>query len=140
MNQRLADIDNTKPVTSTKDWGDYQRRTTGPVEVKLGEGKKVVWADGLQVDPDAAVVAEAKYVAAPGRSMYEGKTPPAMLDLLLADFDSEMVRYRELVEDPRNPVSRIRIITNTPDAVDFLRERAGRLLGPKINLDVRHTP
>jgi hypothetical protein len=140
VNERLTDPKNTKPVTSTKDWAHYQRRTTGPVEVKLGEGKKTVWADGLQVDPDAAVVAEAKYVAAPGRSMYEGKVPPAMLDFLLADFDSEMDRYRQLVQDPGNPVSRVRIITNTPDAADFLRHRASRLLGPHIDLDVRHTP
>lgn len=140
VNARLADVDNTKPVTSTKDWANYQRRTTGPVEVKLGEGKKTVWADGLQVDPDAAVVAEAKYVGAPGRSLYEGKAPPAMLDFLLADFDSEMNRYRHLVEDPSNPISRVRIITNTQDSAEFLRQRASRLLGPTIDLDVRHTP
>jgi hypothetical protein len=32
-----------------------------------------------------------------------------MLDLLLTDFDSETNRYRHLVEDPRNPVGRVRI-------------------------------
>jgi len=85
-------------------------------------------------------VAEGKYVGTPGRSMYEGKAPPAMLDFLLADFDSEMNRYRHLVEDPHNPVSRVRIITNTQDGADFLRQRARRLLGPAIDLDVRHTP
>ena len=63
-----------------------------------------------------------------------------MLDFLLADFDSEMNRYRRLVEDPSNPVSRVRIITNTEDGADYLRQRARRLLGPTIDLDVRHTP
>lgn len=51
-----------------------------------------------------------------------------------------MNRYRHLVEDPSNPVSRVRIITNTQDGADYLRQRARRLLGPTIDLDVRHTP
>ena len=100
----------------------------------------MIWADGLQVDPDAVVVAEAKYVESPSRSMYEGKVPPALLDRLLLPFDREMERYGKLVEDLENPVSRIRIITSTQAAADFLGARARRLLGPTIDVDARHTP
>jgi hypothetical protein len=35
-----------------------------------------------------------------------------------------MVRYRELVRDPSNPVRRVRIIASTPAAADFLGARS----------------
>jgi len=85
-------------------------------------------------------VAEAKYVSNPERSMYEGHLPPALVDRLFIRFDSEMERYRWLVEDPDNPISRVRIIASTRAAADFLRTRARRILGPTIDLQVRHTP
>lgn len=130
----------TKAVTSTKDWGAYQRRTAGTVEVRLGRGRQAIWADGLHLDPDAAVVAEAKYVVGSGRSMYEGKAPLALLDVFLTGFDEEMRRYGALIRDQDNPVNRLRIFTNTADAAAFLGRRARSILGPGIDIDVRHTP
>jgi hypothetical protein len=114
---------------------------TGDREVLLGEGDGAIWADGLQIDPDAVVVAEAKFIESPGRSsMYEGKTPPGMADRLMLGFDREIQRYGALVRSPDNPVRRLRIITSTQAAADFLGARARKILGPTIDLDVRHTP
>jgi hypothetical protein len=113
----------------------------GDREVLLGEGDDAIWADGLQIDPDAVVVAEAKFIESPGRnSMYEGDMPPGMVDRLLRGFDREIQRYGVLVNSPENPVRRLRIITSTPAAADFLGARARKILGPDIDLDLRHTP
>jgi len=140
VDQRYADAENTKPVNSTKDWAIYQRRTTGDVEVRVGEGRQAIWADGLQVDPDAAVVAEAKYVVTSRHSLYEGNVPPALLDTLLTRFDEEIRRYGAAIKDQRNPISRLRIFTNTAAAAKFLGNRTRSILGPNIDVDVRHTP
>lgn len=110
------------------------------MDVKVGQGRQAIWADGLQVDPDAAVVAEAKYVVTSRRSMYEGNVPPALLDTLLTRFDEEIRRYGALIKDPSNPISRLRIFTNTAAAASFLGSRTRAILGPNIDVDVRHTP
>lgn len=71
--------------------------------------------------------------------MYEGRAPRATADVLLRDFDDEMERYGAVLSDPSNPVTRLRIITSTRAAADYLGARARRMLGPGIDLDVRHT-
>src|SRR5690348_4611458 len=68
------------------------------------------------------------------------KIPPGMADRLLLGFDREIQRYGALVRNPDNPVRRLRIITSTQAAADFLGARARKILGPTIDLDVRHTP
>lgn len=138
--QRRTDPDRTKPVTSPEAWAIYQRRVTGATEVQLGEGDNEIWADGLQVDPDTVVVAEAKYVIKPERSMYEGRVSPRLIERLFRDFDDEMRRYGQLIKDPGNPVRRLRIIASTQAAADYLGARARRILGPDIDIDVRYTP
>lgn len=140
VNERMADPDNTQLVTGSSDWAKYQRRVAGDVEVRIGPKNGLIWADGVSVDPDGVVVVESKYVGQPGRSMYEGKTPPAILDTLLQQFDDEIERYGAVVRDPDNPVRRLRIITNTHDSVEFLGNRARRLLGSTIDVDVRYQP
>ncbi|MCD5315020.1 hypothetical protein [Kineosporia babensis] len=49
-----------------------------------------------------------------------------------------MVRYRNVVMDPENPIGRLRIIASTAAAADFLGRRARQILGPDVDLDVRH--
>lgn len=84
------------------------------------------------------VAVDAKYVLDPGSSkaMYEGKRP----DFLMRDFDREMKRYARVVRDTANPVSRIRIVTNTELAGGFLGDRARRILGEDVDLTVDVRP
>lgn len=143
---RLKDPGNIYAQPSTEPWADYQRKHAGPHEVDLhfrvrpGENpdgdNNDIWADGLVVDPDTVVAVEAKYVGNPGRSLWEGNIPARMQDRLMTGFDGEMRRYRRLVADPANPVRRIRIVTNSPGAVDYLEQRARQILGPSVDLDV----
>jgi hypothetical protein len=102
-------------------------------------GAKDIWADGLHVDADAVVAAEAKFVSRPGRSLYEGDLPPALAEELLVPFDSEMRRYGAVIRDPNNPVSRLRLIASTPQAAEFLGARARSILGPGIDLRIVHS-
>ncbi|MGY0388911.1 restriction endonuclease fold toxin-2 domain-containing protein [Nocardioides sp. WG-D5] len=119
---------------------DFQRKHAGSDTIRLQAdfGKTEIVADGLHVDPDDVVAVDAKYVLKPGspKSMYEGKRP----DFLLRDFDREMKRYSRVVRDTANPVSRIRIVTNTDLAGEFLGARARRMLGEDVDLTVDIQP
>jgi hypothetical protein len=136
----------SRPLTRTEPWADYQRQVAGAREARIGkenvgpEGEdERIWADSLHLDPDTVVAAEAKYVNKPGQGLYEGKVPPRMQDFLLRDFDREMHRYAQAIRDPDNPVGRLRIIASTAEAARFLEDRARRILGPAIDLQVRYT-
>ena len=139
VEERLTDPDHTKPVTSDKPWARYQRARVGDVEVELqtAEPGSTIWADGLEIDPDTVVVVEVKYVTRPDRSLYEGKVPPRMLEVMLRPFDDEMHRYASVVQHNANPVERIRLVTSTDAAARFLGERARRILGEDIDLDIQ---
>ncbi|MGW6196962.1 restriction endonuclease fold toxin-2 domain-containing protein [Kribbella sp. NPDC055110] len=139
VEERLADPTHTKAVTSDLEWARYQRARVGDVEVELetAEPGSTIWADGLEIDPDAVVVVEVKYVMRPDRSLYEGKVPERMLDVLLYPFDDEMERYASVVQHNANPVERIRLVTSTDAAARFLGERARKILGEDIDLDVQ---
>lgn len=138
VDEWTADPDNTKPVTSTEPWAKYQREHAGDREVKLRTDNPddTIWADGIAHDPETVVAAEAKYVVNSDKSMYEGKAPAKILDVLLSDFDREMRRYGNVVRHEDNPVGRIRLITNTDAAATFLGDRARRVVGEDVRVDV----
>lgn len=117
-------------------WLQYQRRTAGPEEYRLGTVGKRIWVDSVQLDPDAVVAAEAKYVGSPGSSVYEGNAPKWLVDEAMEDFDSEMRRYKAVIEDESNPIARLRLYANTPKATEFLEARARTILGENIDLHV----
>ncbi|MFB6724888.1 restriction endonuclease fold toxin-2 domain-containing protein [Kribbella sp. NPDC056345] len=139
VEERLADPEHTKPVTSDKPWAQYQRARVGDVEVELqtAEPGSMIWADGLEIDPDTVVVVEVKYVSRPDRSLYEGNVPPRMLEMMLRPFDHEMYRYASVVQHNANPIERIRLVTSTDAAARFLGERARKILGEDIDLDIQ---
>lgn len=139
VEERLADPKHTKAVTSDEPWARYQRARVGDVEVELqtAEPDSTIWADGLEIDPDTVVVVEVKYVTRPDRSLYEGKVPARMLEVMLHPFDDEMERYASVVQHNANPVERIRLVTSTDAAARFLGERARKILGEDIDLDIQ---
>jgi len=120
----------------------YQVRTAGDDEIRLvtSDGRTAIWADGVHVDPDGVVAVDAKHVRSPGRSMYEGTVPAGMRDRLMREFDEEMRRYGAVLNDPGNPVDRLRLFTDQPAAAAFLRQRASGILGPGVHVDVVLVP
>ncbi len=134
VRQLLADPSLTKPATGNAAPDVFQRTHLGPTEVKLTSHGEAIWADGLQLDPDKVVAADAKYVLDPGhpKAMYEGGRP----EFVYRQFDDEMRRYKLVLEDSSNPVARLRIVTNSEAAARFLAERARGILGPDADLVV----
>ncbi|MGV1008799.1 MAG: restriction endonuclease fold toxin-2 domain-containing protein [Dermatophilaceae bacterium] len=49
------------------------------------------------------------------------------------EFDREMARYGQIPADPSNPVGRLRIVTNTEKAVEFLTSRARQTPSPGLS-------
>ena len=135
---------NRRDVLPDGEPGAYQRRVAGPDEVRLNpnDEKHRIWADGITLDPDMVAAVEAKYVVEPGpQSMYEGmgRRTPAVQEMLMKEFDREMRRYGVALADPSTPVGRLRIVTNTPEAAQYLGDRARTLL-PDVDLQVVVTP
>jgi len=62
-----------------------------------------IWADGISLDP-------------------------AIQEKLMRRFDEEMRRYGVALNDPATPVGRLRLVTNTPEAAQYLGDRARTLL------------
>lgn len=56
------------------------------------------------------------------------------------DLDDEMTRYDEMIRLSGNPVSSLILVTNTPESVEFLGQRARQILGPDIELHIRLDP
>ena len=58
----------------------------------------------------------------------------------MSGFDKETKRYRAMVESSGNPVNRLMLATNTPEAQAYLYQRALEALDGKIPFEVRFTP
>ena len=136
--QLSPDNPHSRPIRGNGPAADYQRDVAGDTEVRLNpdDAENRIWADGVTVDADKVVAVEAKYVGRPGASPYEGTRPPAIQEMLMKDFDRELRRYAVALADPKTPVERLRIVTNTKDAAVYLQERAAGLLPPETDLQV----
>jgi hypothetical protein len=135
VDQWLADPTHLERETHAGPEYDFQRRYAGEYQVKLRipDGTQIK-ADGLTVDPDTVVALDTKYVVAPGggRQLYEGGRP----EFMYRQFDHEMERYAKVLREVSNPVSRLRLITNSERAAEFLAARARKILGDGIDLVV----
>ncbi|MGL4745697.1 MAG: restriction endonuclease fold toxin-2 domain-containing protein, partial [Dermatophilaceae bacterium] len=133
-----SDPANRVPITVDDDARRFQVEHLGDTEFRLraSNGQAVI-ADGLQLDSDSVVAAEAKFVRSPGASMHEGSAPSFIQQRLMQQFDDEMLRYKAVIDDPTNPVSRLRILTNTEAAATYLNLRVNQLFGPGYDVDIR---
>ncbi|MEV0842263.1 restriction endonuclease fold toxin-2 domain-containing protein [Actinocatenispora sera] len=84
----------------------------------MGGGMKV-WADGLDINTSELL--DAKYVSNPGRSPFVagGKVPDFIQTKIDAKMADEFSRYAAVVNDPGNPLTGLRVITNEPGAVPY---------------------
>ena len=117
----------------------YQHRVLGTdVERQLTtDGGKKIWADSVTIDGHGITTAwDAKHTKGGPKALYEGNRPK----FLINDFESEITRYRDVINSPRNPVSALNIVTNTPESASFLGRRAREILGPDITLTVYVIP
>ena len=56
------------------------------------------------------------------------------------DFDDEMERYGEVIGLSGNTASRLTLVTNTPESVKFLGQRAREILDPDVELHIQLQP
>ena len=118
---------------------EYQHRvleTDIERQLPVSEGK-TIWADSVTVEDGGVAMAwDAKYTEGGDKALYHDGRP----DFLMRDFDKEVRRYRKVIESSDNPVSTLNLVTNTPEAVEFLGQRARDILGPDIDLVVHFIP
>lgn len=113
--------------------GIHATGPAAPCSVTTTDGV-TIRADGIAVDVDSVVAVDAKFTGNPLRSPYTGTAPGFMQGNVLAEFDSEIWRYGHVIDDPANPVGRLRIIANTPESLAFLTERARSVLGDGFDI------
>ncbi|MBO3724460.1 hypothetical protein J5X07_05355 [Actinomyces bowdenii] len=58
----------------------------------------------------------------------------------MAKFDENMRKYAAVIQSPGNPVSKLVIVTNTPEAQAYLTQRLQNILGADIPFEVQLTP
>ncbi|WP_428836774.1 restriction endonuclease fold toxin-2 domain-containing protein [Streptomyces labedae] len=101
--------------------GSRRARQVGSTEYHATGGGTQVWADGLDINTSELL--DAKYVGKPGRSPYVpgGKVPDAVQAQVDEKMSDEFARYAAVINDPRNPLKGLRVITNEPGAVPYFR-------------------
>ena len=117
----------------------HQHRVLGTnVERQLTtDGGKTIWADSVTTDGHGITMTwDTKHTKGGPNALYEGNRP----EFLLNDFEREIMRYRDVINSPGNPVSSLNIVTNTPESASFLGRRAREILGPDITLTVYVIP
>ena len=58
----------------------------------------------------------------------------------MKDFDDAMTRYGEAIRSSGNPASSLTLVTNTPESVELLGQRARAILGPDVELHIQLKP
>ena len=58
----------------------------------------------------------------------------------MAKFDDQMRRYEEVIQSPGNPVNKLVVVTNTPEAQAFLTKRLQGILNPNTPFEVQLIP
>ncbi|WP_399503327.1 restriction endonuclease fold toxin-2 domain-containing protein [uncultured Actinomyces sp.] len=61
---------------------------------------------------------------------------PKLQDILMSGFVKEIEKYRAVVESSGNPMNRLTLVTNTPEAQAYLYQRALEALDGKIPFEV----
>ncbi|MCP9490704.1 MAG: hypothetical protein MSC31_12615 [Solirubrobacteraceae bacterium MAG38_C4-C5] len=100
----------------------YEVEQAGPDNFEMRGGDVRINADGFRETDGSAL--EVKHVGSPDRSPYVpgSGAPDFIRQKALADMDSEMARYRQVIEDGSNPVRGLEVITNDRRAVPQFEE------------------
>ncbi|WP_309341326.1 hypothetical protein, partial [Actinomyces viscosus] len=129
----------TKTHAPSTEAYQYQHRVLGTdVERQLTtDSGETIWADSVTADGAGIAKAwDAKHTGGGDDALYQGKGP----EFLMNKFDDEMRRYGKVIRSSGNPVSSLTLVTNTPESVEFLGQRARDILGPDVELHIQLVP
>ncbi|WP_240981788.1 MULTISPECIES: polymorphic toxin-type HINT domain-containing protein [unclassified Streptomyces] len=99
----------------------YQIAHTGATEYRAVGGGERVWADGF--DRNTGELLDAKFIEKPGRSPFipGSGIPDFIRSKITAKMDDEFSRYAAVINDPSNPLTGLRVITNHSGAVPYFQ-------------------
>ncbi|MFF5104364.1 polymorphic toxin-type HINT domain-containing protein [Streptomyces sp. NPDC000134] len=99
----------------------YQIAHTGATEYRAVGGGERVWADGF--DGNTGELLDAKFIEKPGRSPFipGSGIPDFIRNKIAAKTGDEFRRYSAVINDPSNPLTGLRVITNHPGAVPYFQ-------------------
>ena len=128
----------TKTRTASTPAYDYQHKVLGTDVERLltADNGDTVWADSVTTDGTITKAWDAKHTGGGHSALYQGKGP----EFLMKKFDDEMRVYGEVIRSSGNPVSSLTLVTNTPESLEFLGQRARDILGPDVELHIQLKP
>jgi RHS repeat-associated protein len=111
----------TRPAVGSGNSQTYQTAHTGATEYRAVGGGEKVWADGF--DRNAGQLLDAKFVEKPGRSPFipGSDIPDFIRSKIAAKTADEFRRYAAVINDPSNPLTGLRVITNNSGAVPYFQ-------------------
>jgi hypothetical protein len=105
-------------MTPANSPGDlFEITHTGSHNFRLSGGNEEFWADGLRYD----TILESKYIKNPARSPFiEGSEVPDFIrNKIVREVKNEFGRIKSIIDDPKNPLSKVEVITNDTRAQKF---------------------
>ncbi|MFF6784174.1 polymorphic toxin-type HINT domain-containing protein [Streptomyces sp. NPDC012510] len=111
----------TRPAVGAGNSQAYQVAQTGATEYRAVGGGQRVWADGM--DRNTGELLDAKFIDNPGRSPFipGSGIPDFIRNKIGAKIDDEFSRYASVINDPSNPLTGLRVITNHQGAVPYFQ-------------------
>jgi hypothetical protein len=109
--------------------GDFAATVCGDRPYNLANpGMPPVWVAGIDASSAALVHVEFVPDAATSPLVEGSPAPAAVRQAAIVDLLAVFARYREVLDDPGNPLQAVRVVTNSRAAVPCLawvRERTG---------------
>lgn len=104
----------TRPAVGSGASQAFQIANAGPAEYLISGGGTKLWADGIE----SSTILESKFVGNPGSSPFipDSSIPDAIRASILDQVEDEFSRMSQVIADPSNPLSSVRVITNDPAA------------------------
>jgi hypothetical protein len=98
---------------------EFQIKHCGNEEIRVKDGSKEIWADGI--DFETGELLEAKFIENPAKSPYlsNSEIPPFIRAKILGEVENEFRRYTAVINDPNTPVTALKIIVNIEEAKPF---------------------
>ncbi len=106
----------TRPTPANSPQDLFEIEHTGPVNYLAKGGNEEVWIDGIE--RSTATILESKMIKDPSRSPFisGSQIDPEIRHIILSQVRDEFRRINLVIQDPKNPFNKLKVITNNTDA------------------------
>lgn len=120
----LIDSGRARRVTQRGLEYDYQRAKLGDIEYDITRnGGARTWADDVDQRRGAAQDAKFRNPTKPTSFYDPSSLSPKMRSFAITEMQRRLVKYKQAIDDPSNPLQALEVVTNDVGAAQFIREQ-----------------